>query len=64
MLVAYGMSDYEWILAFETDTLERLESVVHHRRHTDAHLHANVSTPFYTGRRVGPREWGERQPRA
>lgn len=64
MLAAYGMSDYEWILAFETDTLERLESVVHHQRHTDAHLHASVSTPFYTGRRVGPREWGERQPRA
>ena len=63
-LAAFGMSDYEWVLAFEADTLDRLEGVIHHQRYTEARLHVRQDTPFYTGSRVSPREWAERQPRA
>lgn len=63
-LAAFGMSDYEWILAFEADTLDRLEGVIHHQRYTEARLHVREDRPFYTGSRVSPREWMERQPRA
>ncbi|EPH02375.1 hypothetical protein HMPREF1531_01681 [Propionibacterium sp. oral taxon 192 str. F0372] len=62
-LATFGMSDYEWILGFEADTLDRLEGVIHHQRHTEARLHVRVDTPFWTGRRVDPRVWADRQPR-
>ena len=49
---------------FEADSLDRLEGVIHHQRYTEARLHVRQDTPFYTGSRVSPREWAERQPRA
>ncbi|WP_139738705.1 hydrogen peroxide-dependent heme synthase [Actinomyces wuliandei] len=63
-LATFGLSDYEWVLGFEADTLDRLEGVLHHQRYTEARLHVRVDTPFYTGRRVAPLEWARRQPRA
>lgn len=63
-LAAFGMSDYEWVLGFEADSLDRLEGVIHHQRYTEARLHVRVDTPFYTGVRVSPAEWAERQPRS
>lgn len=63
-LAAFGMSDYEWILGFEADSLDRLEGVIHHQRYTEARLHVRLDAPFYTGRRVDPGTWAERQPRA
>ncbi len=63
-LATFGLSDYEWILGFEADTLDRLEGVLHAQRYTEARLHVREDTPFYTGRRVDPLTWGERQPRA
>ena len=61
-LATFGLSDYEWILGFEADTLDRLEGVLHHQRYTEARMHVRVDTPFYTGRRVSPQEWAQRQP--
>ena len=61
-LSTFGLSDYEWILGFEADSLDRLEGVLHHQRYTEARMHVRVDTPFYTGRRVSPQEWAERQP--
>ena len=61
-LSTFGLSDYEWILGFEADTLDRLEGVLHHQRYTEARMHVRVDTPFYTGRRVSPQEWAQRQP--
>lgn len=63
-LSTMGLSDYEWILGFEADTLDRLEGVIHHQRYTEARLYVREDTPFYTGVRVSPAEWAERQPRA
>lgn len=62
-LSSFGMSDYEWILGFEADTLDRLEGVIHHQRYTEARLHVRVDTPFYTGRRLDPQAWADLQPR-
>ncbi len=62
-LSAFGMSDYEWVLAFEADGLDRLEGVMHAQRYTEARLHVRVDTPFYTGHRVEPVVWAQRQPR-
>ena len=63
-LATFGFSDYEWILGFEADTLDRLEGVIQHLRYTEARLHVREDTPFYTGRRVSPEVWADRQPRA
>ena len=63
-LSAFGMSDYEWILAFEADTLDRLEGVLHAQRYTRARLHVREDRPFYTGHRVSLGEWADVQPEA
>ncbi|MBB6335696.1 hydrogen peroxide-dependent heme synthase [Schaalia hyovaginalis] len=63
-LSSFGMSDYEWILAFEADSLDRLEGVLHAQRYTEARLHVRVDTPFFTGRRVPLAEWASVQPLA
>ena len=61
---AFGFSDYEWVLAFEADSLDRLEGVMHAQRYTEARLYVREDTPFFTGPRVSLGEWAERQPRA
>lgn len=61
-LSSFGMSDYEWILAFEADSLDRLEGVLHAQRYTEARLHVRVDTPFFTGRRLPLAEWADAQP--
>ena len=63
-LSAFGFSDYEWVLAFEADSLDRLEGVMHAQRYTEARLYVREDTPFFTGPRVSLQEWAERQPRA
>ena len=63
-LSAFGFSDYEWVLAFEADSLDRLEGVMHAQRDTEARLYVREDTPFFTGPRVSLGEWAERQPRA
>ena len=63
-LSAFGFSDYEWVLAFEADSLDRLEGVMHAQRYTEARLYVREDTPFFTGPRVNLGEWAERQPRA
>ena len=63
-LSAFGFSDYEWVLAFEADSLDRLEGVMHAQRYTEARLYVREDTPFFTGPRVSLSEWAERQPRA
>ena len=63
-LSAFGFSDYEWVLAFEADTLDRLEGVMHAQRYTEARLYVREDTPFFTGPRVRLGEWAQRQPRA
>ena len=51
---AFALGDYEWILAFEADQLDRIVDLMRHLRATDARRHVRVETPFYTGPRVQP----------
>jgi peroxiredoxin len=51
---AFALGDYEWILAFEADELDRIVDLMRHLRATDARRHVREETPFFTGPRVQP----------
>lgn len=48
---AFGLGDYEWLLAFEADDLHRIVDCIRHLRSSRARLHTRLETPFYTGAR-------------
>ncbi|NQU37078.1 MAG: chlorite dismutase family protein [Actinobacteria bacterium] len=48
---AFSLGDYEWILAFEADELDRIVDLMRHLRASRARLHVREEIPFYTGRR-------------
>jgi peroxiredoxin len=50
---SFGLSDYEWILAFEADGLDRLVDLIRHLRGTEARRYTKVEIPFITGIRKG-----------
>jgi peroxiredoxin len=51
-VAAFGLNDYEWILALEADELHDLVDLMRHLRATGARRHVREEVPFYTGRRV------------
>jgi chlorite dismutase len=51
---AFALGDYEWILAFEADQLDRIVDLMRDLRATDARRHVRAETPFFTGPRVSP----------
>jgi chlorite dismutase len=51
---SFALGDYEWILAFEADQLDRIVDLMRHLRGTDARRHVREETPFFTGPRVEP----------
>jgi hydrogen peroxide-dependent heme synthase len=46
---AFGLGDYEWILAFEADGLERIVQLIRRLRATEARRYTKVEVPFFTG---------------
>lgn len=50
-VAAFGLGDYEWILAFEADDLDRIVDLMRELRSSRARLHVREETPFFTGRR-------------
>jgi chlorite dismutase len=46
---AFGLGDYEWILAFEADTLDRLVELIRHLRGNESRLYVKEEIPFITG---------------
>ena len=48
---AFSLGDYEWILAFEADNLDRIVDLMRHLRGSRARMHVREEIPFYTGRR-------------
>lgn len=46
---AFGLGDFEWILAFEADSLDRIVGLIRHLRGTEARRFTKVEIPFYTG---------------
>jgi hydrogen peroxide-dependent heme synthase len=55
-VACFALNDYEWILAFEADRLDRIVDLMRHLRGAEARLHTRAETPFYTGRRKPPAE--------
>ncbi len=46
---AFGLGDYEWLLAFEADELHRIVDCIRHLRTSRARLYTKLEIPFYTG---------------
>lgn len=46
---AFGLSDWEWILAFESDRLERIVTCIRDLRSAEARRFTKEETPFITG---------------
>ena len=46
---AFGLGDYEWMLAFEADDLFRIVDLMRDLRASRARRHVREETPFYTG---------------
>jgi len=51
-VASFALGDYEWILAFECDELDRIVDLMRHLRGSGARRHVREETPFYTGRRL------------
>ena len=51
---SFALGDYEWILAFEADALDRIVDLMRHLRGSTARRHVREELPFYTGRRRPP----------
>ncbi|MBC3185429.1 chlorite dismutase family protein [Corynebacterium sp. zg-331] len=49
---AFALGDYEWMLAFEAGSMDRIVDLMHTMRYTEARLHVREEVPFYSGRRV------------
>ncbi|WP_375401561.1 hydrogen peroxide-dependent heme synthase [uncultured Amnibacterium sp.] len=58
-VAAFALGDYEWILPLESDELTDIVDMMRDLRATEARLHVQEETPFYTGRRIEPSEIAE-----
>ena len=50
-VASFGLSDYEWVLAFEADELHRIVDLMRDLRGSGARRHVREEVPFFTGRR-------------
>jgi chlorite dismutase len=48
---AFALGDYEWILAFEADDLDRIVDLMRVLRASATRRHVRLEIPFYTGHR-------------
>lgn len=48
---SFALGDYEWMLAFEADELDRIVDLMRHLRASETRMHVRLEIPFYTGRR-------------
>jgi len=46
---AFGLGDYEWLLAFECDNLVQIVDLIRHLRGAEARLYTKNELPFITG---------------
>jgi chlorite dismutase len=58
-VAAFALGDYEWILPMESDSLTDLVDMMRALRATEARLHVNEETPFFTGRRIAAEDLPE-----
>jgi chlorite dismutase len=50
-VASFALGDYEWLLAFEADELDRIVDLMRHLRGSETRRHVRTEIPFYTGRR-------------
>ena len=50
-VASFALGDYEWMLAFEADELDRIVDLMRDLRASAARRHVREEVPFYTGRR-------------
>jgi chlorite dismutase len=50
-IASFALGDYEWLLAFEADELDRIVDLMRHLRASETRRHVRTEIPFYTGRR-------------
>lgn len=55
-VAAFGLGDYEWLLAFEADDVIRIVDLMRELRATSARRHVIEEIPFFTGPRRAPEE--------
>jgi len=55
----FALSDYEWLLPLESDSLISLVDLMRDLRATGARRHVREEVPFYTGRRIEVAELAE-----
>ena len=48
---SFALGDYEWILAFEADDLDRIVDLMRHLRGSETRRHVRLEVPFCTGTR-------------
>jgi chlorite dismutase len=46
---SFGLNDYEWILALESNDLHEIVDMMRELRYTEARRHVREEIPFYTG---------------
>ena len=51
-VASFGLGDYEWLLGFEADGLDRIVDLMRALRNTEARRHVREEIPFYTGPRA------------
>ncbi|MEN3298650.1 hydrogen peroxide-dependent heme synthase, partial [Pseudonocardia sp.] len=51
-VASFALGDYEWMLAFEADELDRIVDLMRHLRGSETRRHVREEVPFYTGPRV------------
>ncbi len=59
---SFALGDYEWILAFEADELDRIVDLMRHLRSSETRRHVREEVPFYTGARVSVSDLLDRLP--
>ena len=50
-VASFALGDYEWMLAFEADELDRIVDLMRHLRASETRRHVRLEVPFYTGTR-------------
>jgi chlorite dismutase len=55
-VASFALGDYEWILPMEAEELTELVDMMRDLRYTEARRHVREEVPFFTGRRIEPRE--------
>jgi peroxiredoxin len=55
-VASFALGDYEWLLAFEADDLDRIVDLMRHLRGSETRRHVRLEVPFYTGRKRTPQD--------